>query len=363
MPAIRTRLDDLDTPCLVIDRDALDRNIGRISQFLAERGVRWRPHFKSYKSVELVRRVLAAGAVGVTCAKLGEAELLADHGVSDLLIVSPLAGRAKIERLVELRERADPIVVVDHVDHIVALEHAAARGRSPIRVVIEIDLGLQRCGVLPGTAAVELAQRIGQSPGLQFEGLMGWEGHLLTIADAEEKKRRIAEALQGLAHTRDMLRKTGIPCPTISAGGTGSYQITADLGIATEIEAGGGVLMDLFYREKCGVQGLEFALSVQTTVISRPCPERAVIDAGRKTLSPDLHLPAVDGRDDLAVQWLSAEHGVLRIVRPPGPAIGDVVRLIPGYGDWTTMLHDHYFVGQNGRLVEIWPLQARGRLD
>jgi D-serine deaminase-like pyridoxal phosphate-dependent protein len=160
-----------------------------------------------------------------------------------------------------------------------------------------------------------------------------------------------------------LLTKDGIACPTISAGGTGSFQVTADLGVATEIEAGGGVLMDLFYRDKCGVQGLEIALTVLATVISRPCPERAVIDAGRKTLSPDLQLPAVAGRDDLAVQWLSAEHGVLRVAQPPGPSIGDVVRLIPGYGDWTTMLHDHYFVGQEGRLVEIWPLQARGRLD
>jgi D-serine deaminase-like pyridoxal phosphate-dependent protein len=280
-----------------------------------------------------------------------------------MLITGPIAGPIKLARLTALRQIADPIVVVDHLDHVQLLSQAGFQHHAPLRVLIEIDLGMRRCGVPPGSAAVALAHEIARHPTLAFAGMMGWEGHLLTIDDPAEKRQRIAEAIDGLETTRQALIASGIPCPIVSAGGTGSFPITGTLGVATELEAGGAIFMDLFYRNKCHIEGMDFALTVLTTVISRPEATRAVIDAGRKTLSPDLHLPAVKDRADLNVQWLSAEHGILGVQESASLSIGDKLELIPGYGDWTTVLHDHYFVFRGNRLEAIWPLEARSRND
>lgn len=363
LPPLGCRREDLDTPCLILDLDALDRNIARMQSFCRQHNLAWRPHAKSYKSSAVVKRVLDAGAIGITCAKLGEAEIFSRFGVRDMLITGPIAGSTKLARLTALRQVADPIVVVDHLDHVQLLSQAGFHQTAPLRVLIEIDLGMRRCGVLPGSTAVSLAREIARHPSLAFAGIMGWEGHLLTIEDPTEKRQRIADAIDGLATTQQSLIASGIPCPIVSAGGSGSFPITGTLGVATELEAGGAIFMDLFYRNKCHIEGMEFALTVLATVISRPEATRAVIDAGRKTLSPDLHLPAVKDRTDLSVQWLSAEHGILSVEESPSPSIGEKLELIPGYGDWTTVLHDHYFVFRSNRLEAIWPLEARSRND
>jgi D-serine deaminase-like pyridoxal phosphate-dependent protein len=347
---------------LVIDLDALERNIRTVASFCRSNGVNWRPHAKSYKSSAICRMAVDAGAIGVTCAKLGEAEVMADAGVRDLLIANPLVGPQKLGRLVELCRRADPIAVVDHVDHVAALTDAAAAGGVTPRTMLEVDIGMKRCGVAPGEAAVSLARQIVASRCLRFAGIMGWEGHLVTAAPAE-KRERIAAAVAQLAETRSQLERAGLPCPIVSAGGTGSFQITATLGIASEVQVGGAIFMDLFYRNKCHVEGLDYALFIVATVTSRPAPDRAVIDAGRKTMNQELHVPEVRGRSDLAVQSLSAEHGVLTVTQPPGPPIGERIEIIPGYGDFTTVLHDHIHGFRRGRLETTWPLDARGRLS
>jgi D-serine deaminase-like pyridoxal phosphate-dependent protein len=352
---------ELDTPALVLDLEPLDRNIAWLARFFRERGVAWRPHAKSYQCTRLARRVVQGGAIGVTCAKLGEAEAFAAAGIHDLLITCPLIGAHKLERLAQLRQVADPIAVVDHVDHVEALDRAGRAAGQPIRALIELNLGMNRCGVEPGEPALELARRMAAAPGIAFSGLMGWEGHLLTIADPTEKTEKIRAALDGLVQTRDLLRAEHLPCPIVSAGGTGSFPISASTGQLTEIQAGGAVLMDMFYRHKCHIEPLEFALTLMATVTSRPTATRAVLDMGRKSLNPELHLPAIKGRDDLRVQWLSAEHAVLEVLTPPGPAIGERVELIPGYGDWSTLLHDHYHVFAGDRFLETWPLDVRTR--
>jgi D-serine deaminase-like pyridoxal phosphate-dependent protein len=362
-PALGSTFDDLDTPCLVVDLDALDRNIRTVAEFCRSNGVNWRPHAKSYKSSAICRMAVEAGAIGVTCAKLGEAEVMGDAGVRDLLIANPLVGRQKLGRLVELCRGADPITVVDHVDQVSALAEAAAAARVRPRTMVEVDIGMKRCGVAPGEAAVALARQIAASPHLQFVGIMGWEGHLVTVADLAEKRQRIATAVAQLAETRTHLEHAGLPCPIVSAGGTGSFQITATLGIATEVQVGGAIFMDLFYCNKCHVEGLDYALFIIATVTSRPAPDRAVMDAGRKTMNQELHVPAVRGRSDLAVQSLSAEHGVLTVTEPPGPRIGERIELVPGYGDFTTVLHDRIYGFRRGRLEAVWPLDARGRLS
>ncbi|MEY4179295.1 MAG: hypothetical protein RLY70_2869 [Planctomycetota bacterium] len=352
---------DLDTPALILDLEVLDRNIAWLARFFRERGVAWRPHAKSYQCTRLAQRVVQGGAIGVTCAKLGEAEAFAAAGIHDLLITCPLVGPKKLERLAALRRVADPIAVVDHVDHVTALGEAGRVAGAPIRALIELNLGMNRCGVEPGEPALALARRLAATPGVTLSGLMGWEGHLLTIADPAEKTAKIRAALDGLVQTRDLLRSEGLPCPIVSAGGTGSFPISASTGQLTEIQAGGAVLMDLFYRNKCHIEPLEFALTLMATVTSRPTATRAVVDMGRKSLNPELHLPAIQGRDDLRVQWLSAEHGVLEVLAPPGPAIGERLELIPGYGDWSTLLHDRYHVFVGERFVETWPLDVRTR--
>jgi len=362
-PPIGCDANDLDTPCLLVDLDAMERNIRRMVQYCRSHGVAWRPHAKSYKSSAIGRKVVEAGAIGVTCAKLGEAEVMADGGVRDLLIANPLVGHQKLGRLVALRRRADPITVVDHPDQVRGLSEAAAAGNVVLRAMIEVDIGMNRCGVAPGQPAVALARQVAASPGLDFVGIMGWEGHLVTVSDPAEKAGRIAEAVGLLRDTRSELERAGFACPIVSAGGTGSYQITARLGIATEIQAGGAIFMDLFYRNKCQVAAQEYALTILATVTSRPTPTRAVIDAGRKTMNQELIVPEVRGRDDLRVKSLSAEHGVLEVTSGPGPAIGDRIELIPGYGDFTTVLHDRIYGMRSDRLEVCWPLDARGRLE
>jgi D-serine deaminase-like pyridoxal phosphate-dependent protein len=363
LPLLGCGLADLDTPCLLVDLDAMERNIRRMVEYCRSHGVAWRPHAKSYKSSAIGRKVVDAGAIGVTCAKLGEAEVMADAGVRDLLIANPLVGRLKLARLIELRRRADPIVVVDHPDQVHALSDAATAGNVSIRTMIEIDIGMNRCGVAPGQPAVPLAQQVSDSPGLEFVGIMGWEGHLVTVSDPSEKALRIAAAVGLLRDTRSELEQAGFTCPIVSAGGTGSYQITARLGVATEIQAGGAIFMDLFYRNKCQVAAQEYALTILATVTSRPTPNRAVIDAGRKTMNQELVVPEVRGRDDLLVKSLSAEHGVLEVTSGTGPAIGERIELIPGYGDFTTVLHDRMYGMRGDRLEVCWTLDARGRLD
>lgn len=351
---------DLETPCLIVDLEVLDRNIATLANYFRERKVAWRPHAKSYKCATLARRVVEGGAIGLTCAKLAEAEVFAAAGVPDLLITGPVVGRTKVDRLAALRRVANPIAVVDSDEHVRQLSAGAVRWGVTLRVIIEVDLGMQRCGVAPGEPVVALGRQIAGAPGLELAGVMGWEGHLLTIADPQEKSRKITAALQGLEQSQAALVAAGLACPIVSAGGTGSFQVTAGTGVATEIQAGGAVFMDLFYRNKCQVVGLEHALTVLATVISRPTPQRAVIDAGRKAMNPELFLPQVVGRDDLKVNWLSAEHGVLDVLHGPGPHIGDRIELIPGYGDWTTLLHDRYQICRGPRWEASWPLDARG---
>ena len=361
-PAIGATIDDIDTPCLLLDLDIFEANVRQISDYCSSHGVQWRPHAKSHKCPDIARKVISAGAIGLTCAKLGEAEVMAAAGIRDLLIANPLASPIKVRRLAALREAADPIALVDHADHVAILAASLPPSR-PVRVLIEIDIGMNRCGVQPGAPAVALARLIAAAPALEFAGIMGYEGHLLMLDDPTEKQQRVAESIALLAQTKQALEQSGIPCPIVSAGGTGSFEISALQPGLTEIQAGGGIFMDLFYRQPCHVGRLDYALTILAAVTSRPAADRAIIDAGRKTMNQELHVPQIQGRDDLRIKSLSAEHGVLEITSGPGPRIGDKIRIIPGYGDFTTVLHDRFYCLRNGRLEAIWPLTARGRLD
>jgi D-serine deaminase-like pyridoxal phosphate-dependent protein len=361
---------ELDTPALCIDLNQMESNMRSMASFLKERGKHWRPHVKCHKTPVIAHQQLQLGALGVTSAKVSEAAVFLENGVSDVLIANMLAGSQKLERVAGLCWQGDPIVAVDHFAQAEALSEVCLKRGVLCRVVIEVNIGLHRVGVRPGWDARDLARGISQLKGVRLVGVMGYEGHLLTLESPEEKRRKIFSALDLLAELRDMMQGDGLACEIVSAGGTGSYQIAADHPAVTEIQAGGGIFADPFYLERCGVTDLAPSLSVLTTVCSRPTLERAILDTGRKSVHPDIHPPrlarTVSGRPlpDAKITMLSAEHLTVEL----GPesqflCIGDKVELIPGYSDHTTVLHD-YFVGVRNEYVEaVWPISARGCLQ
>jgi D-serine deaminase-like pyridoxal phosphate-dependent protein len=363
IPALGTPKGELDTPALCVDLDALESNIARVADVCRQHGVAWRPHAKSHKSPDIARRLMEAGAIGLTCAKLGEAEVFAAAGISDLLVANLIAGTRKVERLVELRRKADPIICLDHVDQAEPISRAMQSAGLRVRAILEIDIGMQRAGVVPGKAAVELAKRVAELPGIEFAGVMGYEGHLLLIEDQGEKAARICAALAQLVESAERIRAAGLACPIVSCGGTGSLPFAARQPGITEVQAGGVIFMDAFYRHKCQLEGYQYALSILTTVVSRPAADRAIIDAGRKTMNIELTMPIVMDREGIEVERVSAEHGILKLAPAAHDLkIGDKLEFIPGYGDFTTVLHNQFYVLHDGKLVDIWPLTARGKL-
>lgn len=361
---IGTLKAELDTPVLCIDLDVMESNIARMAEYITSRGKQWRPHEKCHKTPAIAHRQMAAGAIGVTCAKVSEAEVMAAAGIRDILIANLVVGEPKLERVAALSHWADPIVTCDHYAQAEALSAVCQRRGVTCRAIIEVNLGLDRVGTRPGRDTLELAQAMDRLPGVQLVGIMGYEGHLLQVADPQQKRLQIQDAMGVLVHCRDLLLKSGLCCDIVSAGGTGSYQITSDCPGVTEMQAGGGIFADPFYQQKCGVTGLQSALTVLATVVSRPALERAVLDSGRKTVHPDIFMPVVKGYSDAVVQRLSAEHCALQL----GPEsqnlrIGDKLELYVGYADFTTVLHDQFHGFRKDRLEVVWPILGRGKLQ
>jgi D-serine deaminase-like pyridoxal phosphate-dependent protein len=362
-PELGCPKDELDTPALCLDLDKLESNIRTMAGLCARHGVAWRPHSKAHKSPAIAQLELAAGALGITCAKLGEAEVLADGGVRDLLVANQVVGPQKMRRLAELCRRADPIVAIDHLDQALPMSQAMQAAGVRARVLIEVDIGLHRAGVAPGEPTVRLAEQVSRLPGLDLAGIMGYEGHLLTIEDRQRKTHEIREAMAVLVDTKEQLERAGIPCPIVSAGGTGSFAITIECPGVTELQAGGLIFMDAFYRTRCQVSGFEHALTLVTTVVSRPAPDRAIVDAGRKSHNVEIAPPWVIGREDIRFVRLSAEHGQFELdPSAQDLRVGDRLELVPGYSDLTTVLHDEFYALRHGRLEAVWPLAGRGKI-
>jgi D-serine deaminase-like pyridoxal phosphate-dependent protein len=354
--------NDLDTPALWVDLEILERNIAKMAQFIKDSGVNWRPHTKGIKIPAIAHKLIAAGAIGITCAKLGEAEVMAAAGIHDILIASQVVGQAKAARLANLRHHADVMVAVDSLENAHQLSNAACQAGVTIRVVVEVNTGMDRCGVQPGENALTLAKQIDELPGLRFSGVMGWEGHTVGIEDPDEKKRCIYLAVESLLDTAQLIRSAGLLVPIVSCGGSGSYRITSLIPGVTEVQAGGAVLGDVTYVE-WGAQ-TEPSLFILATVISRPVPERAVVDAGRKAMNGEVSMPVARNFPGLYLKKLNAEHGIL-IVDDPSARIkvGDKMDFIAGYGDNTVFLHDYLFGVRNGKVEIAWEVQGRGRLD
>jgi D-serine deaminase-like pyridoxal phosphate-dependent protein len=354
---------DLDTPALCIDLDAFEANVKDLVSACQRHGISWRPHAKCHKSVDVARRLIEAGAIGLTCAKLGEAEVYAAAGIRDLLVANLLVGPQKVQRLVALRRTADPIVCFDNLAQAEPIGRAMNQAGLRVRALLEIDIGMQRAGVQPGEPALALASAVAKIPGIDLAGIMGYEGHLLLLEDPVEKEAKIRAALTQLTQTRDLLVKHGIACPMVSCGGTGSFATCVSQPGITEIQCGGAIFMDAFYRFNCHVAQFRYALKVIATVVSRPAPDQAIIDAGRKTMNMELAKPFVLGRDDVHVVSLSAEHGILRLdPTAQDVTIGQRLEIVPGYSDFTCVLHDRYYALRGNEVEAIWPLAARGKL-
>lgn len=355
----------LDTPALVVDLDALDRNVARMAATFRQAGVGWRPHTKGMKVPALAHRLLAAGAFGVTCAKVSEAEVMAAAGIRDILIANEIIGEAKVRRLAYLCTQADIVVAVDSPTGVQQLERAAAAAGTSPRVVVEVDVGLQRCGVPPGEPVVALARRVADAPHLRFAGVMAWEGHTAAMPDLDAKRAAITEAIGKLTASADRCREAGLPVSIVSCSGTGTYQMAVALPGITEVEAGGGVFGDVHYRDHFHVDH-ECALTVLTTIISRPNDRVLVTDGGFKTMSIERGVPQPLGlpQEQVEAVNLSAEHGRVRLAEPNATLqIGDHLEFVVGYSDSTVMLHDMLYATRGGVVQAAWTIAGRGKIQ
>ncbi len=356
---IGSPIEDLDTPALLLDGPASERNLRRMAEFFRGRPCQLRPHFKNHKCPQLARRQQEAGSlVGFTCAKLGEAEVLAYHGMGNLLIANQVVGRRKVGRLVELARRAEVMVAVDHEHQIAEISEAAAAAGVTVGLLVEVDIGMGRCGVPPGDAALDLARRITTKPGVVFRGIQAYEGHVVYTDDPDQRARRTLEAFNAALDTRQRLLCAELPVDILSGGSSATYRITGQIQGVSEIQAGTYATMDWRYAQLA--PEFEVALSVLARVISKR-PGVAVLDVGLKGLGADFGPPRVKYHPEAEIRsFLSEEHCVVH--RAPEWRVGDVVELLPSHACTTCNLHRLLYVHEQGRVCDVWPIEASGRL-
>jgi D-serine deaminase-like pyridoxal phosphate-dependent protein len=359
-----SRLADLPTPALIVDAEALDRNIRRMAAFFADGPCRLRPHVKAHKTPAIARRQLEAGScVGLTCATVGEVEAVAPF-CDDVLLANEIVEPGKCDRVaraaraIQARagERGVLTVAVDSVAGLDVLSASAAAAGVTVGVLVDVNVGQDRCGVSP-EEALALARRASEMPGLVLRGVMGYEGHLQPLRNREERADRARRAMIVLVEVADALRRDGLPCDVVSGGGTGTYDISGRMHGVTEIQAGSYALMDTDYAA-VGVP-FEQAFWVLGTVISRAVPDRCVLDCGHKSLTKDHGLPVL-GIEGAAITALNDEHAVISIAPDAPVRIGDRVRVIPSHTDPTINLQDAFYVVEGDRVIAIWPISARG---
>ena len=348
---------------MLVDLDRMERNLARMADFFRGKATKLRPHAKTHRSPFIAHQQLALGAIGITCAKLGEAEVMIEAGIRDILIANEIVDPAKMARLAGMARRADLMVAVDNPRNVEDLSAAAQAQGCRIRVLVEVDLGMNRCGVPPGEPALELAKVVKARRGLEFMGLMGYEGHAVLKPSPEERSALAKEAAGKLVDTRRLLERSGVEVHIVSAGGTGTYATTGVSPGITEIQAGTYVFSDA-KRVQIGVE-FEPALSVLTTVISRPKRARVILDGGLKSITQDLGPPIFKGFPNLTFVGLKAEHLLADLGEAPDVDlhVGDKVEVIPSYGDTTINLHEIYVGLRRGKVERTWPVAARGRSD
>lgn len=354
--------EQLDTPVLWVDLDSLEENIQTLAAYFKRAGVQWRPHIKGIKVPAIAHRLLAAGAIGVTCAKLGEAEVMAQAGIRDILIANQIVGTRKITRLVHLNRSAEVKVAVDNAANVAELGRAAATAGVEIGVLVDVNTGMNRTGVAPGEAAVNLSRLVHGTAGLRYLGLMAWEGHTLGHGDPAVKEQAIHQAVGLLIESADQCRAAGLPVTIVSGGGSGTYKTTPHIKGITEIQAGGAIFSDVAYQS-WGVETTP-CLFIRAMVTSRPAPDRIIFDTGFKAMPAWLAQPHPLGIEGVKKFSTSAEHGVMTLDQTNRQVqVGDTFDFIVGYTDATLFLHDTLYGLRKGIVEVVWGISARGKLS
>ena len=367
LPGMST--DEIQTPCLIIELDALERNIRKMGEYAGFHNMRHRAHAKMHKSVDVLRlQQELGGACGVCCQKVSEAEVFARANIEDILISNQVREARKIDRLANLPKYGSRITVcVDDIANVAELAEAAQRNGTMLECLVEIDCGAGRCGVATMSAAVEIAKAIDGASGLKFAGLQAYQGALQHLATYEERKSKFDVAVAQVREMIDGLTKVGLPPGLVSGGGTGSYYFESTSGVYNELQCGSYAFMDADYGRILDKSGnridereWENALFILTSVMSHAKSDKAICDAGLKVQSVDSGLPVIYGRADLKFVGCSDEHGVIE--DPNGLLkINEKLRLVPGHCDPTCNMHDWYVGVRNGKVETVWPVSARGK--
>jgi 3-hydroxy-D-aspartate aldolase len=367
--AIGMSIDEIQTPCLILDLDALERNVKKLGDYAKAHGMRHRAHGKMHKSVDVLKlQETLGGAVGVCCQKVSEAEVFVRGGIKDVLISNQVRDPAKIDRLARLPKLGSRIIVcVDDVANVADLSAAAQKHGTTIECFVEIDCGAGRCGVTTTEAVVEIAKAIAAAPGLKFTGIQAYQGAMQHLDDYDARKAKLDAAIAQVKDAVDALEKEGLKPELVSGGGTGSYYFESTSGVYNELQCGSYAFMDADYGRIHDENGKridqgewENALFILTSVMSHAKPQLAVVDAGLKAQSVDSGLPFVYGRDDVKYIKCSDEHGV---VEDKGGVlkINEKLKLVPGHCDPTCNVHDWYVGVRNGKVETLWPVSARGK--
>ncbi|MGE5640886.1 MAG: DSD1 family PLP-dependent enzyme [Clostridia bacterium] len=355
------RLEEVDTPALVVDLDALETNLDTLRDALRGRAVRVRPHAKTHKSADIARLQIARGAVGVCCQKVSEAEALVAQGIDDILVSNEVVGAPKLARLAQLSRRARIGVCVDNAENLADLASLGAQ----LDVYVEIDVGMGRCGIGAGEPAAELAAQVARVPHLRFAGLQAYHGRAQHVRSLEERRSIVASVAGKVRETKEAIKKRKLDCQTVTGAGSGTFMFEAESGAWDEIQPGSYVFMDVDYgRNEWAAPMPRFrnALFVLSTVMSRPSPGLAILDAGLKASSVDSGMPVVWQRPGLEYEKASDEHGVVRVAEGEKVALGEKLLLVPGHCDPTVNLYDWYVCVRKGLVEALWPVTARGML-
>jgi 3-hydroxy-D-aspartate aldolase len=352
------RVTDVDTPALLLDLDRVERNLDRMAALVAATPVKLRPHAKTHKTARIAQMQLERGAIGVCSAKLAEAEVLVDGGISDILITTEIVGATKVQRLLALAARAAVTIVVDDAQAAAALSAAATAAGLRLDTLVDVDVGQHRTGTAPGAPAVALGTIVNGLPGLRLRGLQGYEGHVQHIAGVAERSAANAGAMSLLCATAAAFADAGLATDIVTTGGTGTALFSAAFGAITDVQPGSYVVMDAQYGDVDGVT-FESALTLLTMVLSVR-DGWAVLDAGRKSLSHDAGPPRIIGMG-AEFEFGGDEHGKLRFTGPAPVTLGQTLQILPSHCDTTINLHDEYVIHRNGTVIDRWPIIGRGK--
>ena len=360
---------DIQTPALVLDLDALERNIKKMGDYAKAHGMRHRVHGKMHKSVDVAKlQEKLGGAVGVCCQKVSEAEVFARGGIKDILVSNQVRDPAKIDRLARLPKFGSrTIVCVDDVANVADLSAAAVLHGTELEIFVEIDCGAGRCGVTTTEAVVEIAKVVEAADNLKFTGIQAYQGAMQHMDSYEDRKAKLDVAIAQVQDAVDGLKAEGISCELVSGGGTGSYYFESNSGVYNELQCGSYAFMDADYGRILDKDGnridqgeWENAFFILTSVMSHAKADKAIVDAGLKAQSVDSGLPVIFGRDDVEYIKCSDEHGV--VMDPTGVLkVNDKLKLVPGHCDPTANVHDWYVGVRDGKVECVWPVSARGR--